>query len=331
MQSINKYFEVKKIGNRNKLFPRDGVNISKVFDYNPDLLISLILNCSEFRIEVDSSIENEIHSSNFTLRRVSKEVKSKGLKYFISSKNPDTCIKLLNRYKLVRSWYPDIYKMKGIEERDGFTHKDVFFHSLEVLKNISSKTDKFELRLSALLHDIGKIKTKEFVDGVGWTYKNHAFIGSKMIPNILKNFGLDKNIIEYVSKMVKLHMRPMILAKEEVTDSAIRRLITEAGDDLDDLMILVHADVTTKDPDKEKECIDNYEYTLSRISEVKIIDKIRNFDYPINGHDIMEKFDIQPSDVITEMKLEVRKAILNNLIANDKNEALSYLESIWKF
>jgi poly(A) polymerase len=220
---------------------------------------------------------------------------------------------------------PEAIVMKGVEQKKEFHHKDVFYHTLEVIDNLAKTTDKLELRLAGLLHDIAKPRTKRFVEGSGWTFHGHEVVGERMAKAILKRLKYSNEIIEYVKKLVRLHLRPMALISDEVTDSAMRRLLFLAGEEFDDLMILCRADITSKNPKRVERYLNNYEYLLKKIVEVEERDNIRNFQPPVNGQEIMQMFNCKPGPLIGVIKKFVLNAILDGEVANEHDACIELI------
>lgn len=277
-----------------------------------------------FKIEQHSleAIKEEAHRIKIvSLERIMVEFNKMML-----SEKPSTGLKLLEQTGILPLLMPELTALKGIEEVEGQTHKDNFWHTLEVVDNISKNTDQLWLRWAALLHDIGKAPTKKFVEGTGWTFHGHEFVGSKMVKNLFHRLKLPLgNDMKYVQKLVKLSSRPISLVDDGTSDSALRRLLFDAGDDLEDLFILNKADITTKNAAKQNKFKKNFEYVAEKIKEVEEKDHVRNFQPPISGEEIMELFGLKPGREIGILKEKVKEAILEGEIANDKEEARNFV------
>lgn len=242
------------------------------------------------------------------------------------SERPSVGLKLMEETTLLEKIIPELTALRGIEEVEGQTHKDNFWHTLEVVDNISKNTDNLWLRWAALLHDIGKAPTKKFVEKIGWTFHGHEFLGSKMVKNLFTRLKLPLGTdMKYVQKMVKLSSRPIALIDDGTSDSALRRLLFDAGEDLEDLFTLCKADITTKNASKQEKFKKNFEYVAKKIKEVEEKDQVRNFQPPISGEEIMEMFSLKPGREIGILKEKVKEAILEGEIANDKDEARSFV------
>lgn len=259
---------------------------------------------------------------------ITRERISDELGKIMRSKRPSIGFKLLEESGLLELIMPEVHALKGVESVGGRAHKDNFFHTLKVVDNVAERSDNEWLRWAALLHDIAKPVTKRWDNTLGWTFHNHNFIGEKMVPRIFKNLKMplgDK--MKYVRKIVGLHMRPQQVGEEGVSDSGVRRLLTDAGDDVDDLMILAESDLTSGNPQKVKSALEGFAALRERMKEIISADDYRKWKNPINGNEIMERLGIPPSQEISRLKQIVKDAILDGVIPNDHDAAWEYLIS----
>lgn len=298
----------------------------KTYSDDPLRMMRAIRFASTLNFKIEENSLNAITKEAERIKIVSMERIMVEFNKIMLSKKPSVGLKLMEETGLMKLIIPELIELKGVEEIEGQTHKDNFYHTLEVVDNISENTDNLWLRWAALLHDIGKAPTKKFVEGTGWTFHGHEFLGSKMVKTLFQKLKLPlSSDMKYVQKMVKLSSRPIALITDDASDSALRRLLFDAGEDMEDLFTLCKADITTKNSKKQDKFKKNFQYVANKIKEVEEKDQVRNFQPPISGEEIMEMFNLKPGREIGILKEKVKEAILEGEIANEKEEARKFV------
>ncbi|MCS7012619.1 MAG: HD domain-containing protein [Chloroherpetonaceae bacterium] len=280
---------------------------------------------AQLGFQVDSAALAAMEKMRTRIKIVSQERITDELLKIMKTPVPSIGLEILFRTKLLEEIFPELTLMAGVEQVDGLGHKDTFYHTLKVVDNCAAMTDKLWLRMAALLHDIGKPRTKRFIKGHGWSFHGHDALGAAMLPKIFKRMKFPMEPLPYVQKLVRMHLRPIPLHRDEITDSAIRRLMVEAGEDLDDLMLLCRADVTSKNPKKVQRILANFAKVEEKVADVAEKDKWAKWRPPINGHEIMEMFQIPEGKLVGILKKAMENAILDGQIPHEREAAIAFL------
>ena len=317
------------IGDLERCIIRTPLDPDITFSDDPLRMMRAIRFATQLGFNLDGETFDAIERNKQRIEIITRERIDEELNKIMLSRRPSEGWILLDKTGLLPLIFPELAALKGIEVKDGRGHKDVFYHTLKVLDNVAESGGGLWLRWAALLHDIGKPRSKAWDPQAGWTFRNHNYIGAKMVPKIFAKMKMPLNEkMEYVKKMVDLHMRPINLIEDTVTDSAVRRLLFEAGDDIDDLMLLCDADITSRNEEKKARYHQNYQLVRQKMVELEERDRIRNFQPPIMGDEIMEMFHLEPCSLVGELKAAIKDAILDGIIPNEYNAAKEYLMKI---
>ncbi|MCX7908426.1 MAG: CCA tRNA nucleotidyltransferase [Ignavibacteria bacterium] len=299
------------------------------FDDDPLRMMRAIRFAAQLGFEIEDATFAAIKEMKNRIEIVSQERITDELLKIIDSPFPSKGFHLLFESGLLEIVFPELYELSGIETIEDnnikYSHKDVFLHSLKVLDKVAQNSENTWLRFASLIHDIGKAKTKRFIPGVGWSYHGHEEVGARMVGNIFRRLKLPLEKVEYVEKLVRLHQRPMALVDDGVTDSAIRRLAAYAGDALEDLFLLCRCDITTNNPNLSKKYLNNYQKVWKKVIEVQEKDKLRQFQSPVRGEEIMEIFNLKPSPEVGVIKTAIEEAILDGIIPNEYEAAKNFV------
>lgn len=327
------------IGDLERCIIRTPLNPDITYSDDPLRMMRAIRFATQLGFILDGETFDAIARNRVRIEIITRERIADELNKIMLSRRPSEGWLLLDKTGLLPLIFPELAALKGVEVKDGRGHKDVFYHTLQVLDNVAAlqqsnnpiptENHYLWLRWAALLHDIGKPKSKSWDPQAGWTFRNHNYIGAKMVPRIFAKMKLPQNEkMEYVKKMVDLHMRPINLIEETVTDSAVRRLLFEAGDDIEDLMILCNADITSRNEEKKARFHRNYQLVRQKMVELEERDRIRNFQPPVKGDEIMEMFHLEPCSLVGELKAAVKDAILDGIIPNEYEAAKEYINQL---
>ena len=319
------------IGDLEQCIIRTPLDPDITFSDDPLRMMRAIRFATQLGFNLDGETFDAIARNRERIQIITRERIAEELHKIMLSRRPSEGWILLDKTGLLPLIFPELAALKGVEVKEGRGHKDVFYHTLKVLDNVAEANGGLWLRWAALLHDIGKPKSKQWDPQAGWTFRNHNYIGAKMVPRIFAKMKMPLNEkMEYVKKMVDLHMRPINLIEDTVTDSAVRRLLFEAGDDIEDLMLLCDADITSRNEQKVERYHRNYQLVRQKMVELEERDRIRNFQPPVKGEEIMSLLHLEPCSLVGELKSAIKDAILDGVIPNEHEPAKAYLMQLAK-
>ena len=307
---------------------RTPLDSDTTFSDDPLRMMRAAYFASKLSLDIDPSCLASIKNNAERITIVSQERKTNELLKILGTKKPSIGLNILQEAGLMEFVFPEIAVMYGLDQSNEYHHKDIFYHTLEVVDNAAQLSDKLDLRLAALVHDIAKPKTRRLSKSKGYTFYGHDDVGARMLKGISSHMKFSNSTRDYIAKLTALHLRPISLAKKDVTDSAIRRLIVDAGEEIDDLMKLCRADITTKNPKNITKYLGNFDRVEKRMNEVIEIDKLKAFQSPVRGDEIMKMFDLGPGKEVGKIKTMVEDAIINGEISNDYSSAMSFLDQI---
>lgn len=298
------------------------------FKDDPLRILRGIRFAAQLRFHIAADTHRAMKKMAHRLKIISQERITDEFLKILAAPKPSIGFILMDETQVLEYVFPELAALKGVEQRQGFHHKDVFYHTLKVLDNVAAVSDDLALRYTALVHDIAKPKTKQFIEGKGWTFHNHEEIGARMLTPIGRRLRLPNEMTRYAKKLTRLHLRPISLTEEEVTDSAYRRLLVQAGEDLEDLLLLCRADITSQNPRRVQKHLANFDFVVKRLNEVEEKDKMRAFQSPVRGDEIMKICGIPPGPLVGRLKKAIEEAILEGEIPNDYDAAHAYLLAV---
>lgn len=312
---------------QNKII-RTPLKPEKTFFDDPLRIMRAIRFACQLQFELDKKTKAGLKKEAARLKIISQERITDELIKILASQKPSTGFRLMDETGVLEIILPEIAALKGVEEINGYRHKDVFYHTLKVIDNVAAVSDDLRLRFVALYHDVAKPPTKQFKPGTGWTFHGHDDLGARMMKSIGRRLRISNELLQYTQKMIRLHLRPIHLAEEGVTDSAIRRLLFLAGEDVDDLMVLCRADITSGNPQRVAKHLANFDHVVERMEEVEAKDQLRQFQPPVRGDEIMQTFGLQPGPMVGKIKKAIEEAILEGVIPNEHDAAFDYMLTI---
>ena len=307
---------------------RTPLDPARTFEDDPLRILRAVRFAAQLEFAVEPGTLEAMSAMKERLQVVSQERISEEFLKLLRTRRPSTGLKLAYETGVLHLVFPEIAQMAGVDQRRDHHHKDVFLHTCMVVDNIAAATDRLWLRFAALVHDIAKPRTKAFKEGTGWTFHGHEEMGARMMKKIFQRMKLPLEPLPYVEKLVRFHLRPMALVDQEVTDSAVRRLVFETGNDIDDLMMLCRADITSKNPRLVARYLRNYDLVVQKIAEVEEKDRLRNWQPPVKGDEIMQVCGLEPGRAVGMLKKAIEEAILDGKIPNEHDAALAYLLSV---
>ncbi len=307
---------------------RTPLDPEKTFFDDPLRIMRAVRFACQLDFKIDDITMQGLNTEKERLKIISQERITDELLKILASIKPSVGFKIMDKTGILPIILPEIAAMKGIDQVGKHSHKDVFYHTIQVIDNVAKVSENMNLRLVALFHDVAKPATKQYKPKIGWTFHGHDDLGARMLPDIFKRLKLSNDMLKYTEKLVRLHLRPIHLAEEAVTDSAIRRLIFDASQEVDDLLMFCRADITSSNPKRVKQHLGNFDFVVKRIKQVEEKDKLREFKPPVDGNEIMATFNLKPGPVVGKLKKAIEEAILNGDIPNEHDAAYSYLLSI---